>query len=273
MSTSIKCSRDGVDYESYSYGEFVSYVNSVNKAPSTSDERSKDSHDSGWFGTEDWDEAMDYAIHGWDAGIKAMQENIKTYGMDMSYTPDIVGHTVDVGRFLSGLPDSMVTFSESINRRKKNIALHANLAYAHYITKKEAMQYSSNLVNLVANLSSTFNVKLVGVFWTSFISSPNNMTVINIKELDEPLIMNNVAFAYHPSFFRRLWFRWLESKDIWQSSYGSKHDKKIEQSKTAVSVLQELSRGQECYFVPEVYDSFDVDEEYKRIVESSNENI
>jgi hypothetical protein len=34
------------------------------------------------------------------------------------------------------------------------------------------------------------------------------------------MVVNNIAFAFHPSFFRRLWFSIAESKSYLSSGYG-----------------------------------------------------
>jgi hypothetical protein len=34
------------------------------------------------------------------------------------------------------------------------------------------------------------------------------------------MVVNNIAFAFHPSFFRRLWFSIAESKPFLSSGYG-----------------------------------------------------
>jgi hypothetical protein len=68
-------------------------------------------------------------------------------------------------------------------------------------------------------MSSTHNIRLTGIFATKQ-NSTHYDTIVKLKDFDEAMVVNNIAFAFHPSFFRRLWFSIAESKPFLCSGYG-----------------------------------------------------
>ncbi len=71
-------------------------------------------------------------------------------------------------------------------------------------------------------MKSNYNVRVIGVFESTYHNNGGFIGVENIviKDFDERLILNSIAFAFHPSFFRRLQFRLCE---ILSRGYGGSH--------------------------------------------------
>lgn len=210
--------KNGLHCERFGFGEFVDYCINTPRLPN-SDSSSEKHSENLWSGTEYWDEAVDYAKHGWDAGIKSMSENLETLNTVINVEHHVVGHTVDVGRYLMGVPDNMITFYDDTYRNKAPLTVLVKLDYLADIKGETAMEYSNLILETIVKLSQTFNVELIGCFETNS-EGFKNVVFIDIKKLNDRFVLNNLAFAFHPAFFRRFWFKWLETKSFWTWGYG-----------------------------------------------------
>ncbi len=75
--------------------------------------------------------------------------------------------------------------------------------------------------------------------------------------------MNNFAFAFHPSFFRRLWFKYIETKPYFNGRYwGDVRNpfEKIQQSKPVTW---------ETWFLPRILEREFDEEEIEKINKAS----
>jgi len=271
-------SKDGIKYAVFGYGEFVEYAISTRKHPNTSEESSKKTYSANdetpWSGTDTWETAVKYAKHGWDAGIKAMRDYIETDSTLINVEHALVGHAVDVGRFMTGVPDSMVSFYDDSYRNKAPLTVYTKLTYLCDIEGNEAMEYTSKILETVAILNRTFNVKLVGVF-DSINDDCTNMVLVNIKDTDERFVLNNLAFAYNPAFFRRFWFKWLETTDMWQSGYGTCPSGTFGANKVGRVLESILPPQEQVIFMPDVYHRKDINPveiAMKAVEEKNNRN-
>jgi hypothetical protein len=77
------------------------------------------------------------------------------------------------------------------------------------------------------------------------------------------MVVNNIAFAFHPSFFRRLWFSIAESKPFLSNGYGRSRkdykesvEKSIDTSKSdKVIFTQDLGDIGKFSWLPEEIES------------------
>lgn len=257
-----------------SYTEFINYCQQNEPLPENGRE-SSDKSDAKWTGTKSWQQAIEYARDGWVSGIEQLPDFIETDNQRITVEHDIVGHTVDVGRYLSGLPDSMVSFYDETYRDKQRLSLFVNLSYNCGVGGDTAMKYTKKIIQTVSLLSQSFNLKLVGVFRTYNHSGDCNnglLTMVRIKESDERMVLNSLAFSFHPSFFRRFWFRLLETTPYWSSGYGSSTTSDFqnpEACKWGKTILSSLSYDEEAVFLPTVHDlsEFDPSEIYRSCVD------
>jgi hypothetical protein len=175
---------------------------------------------SDWYGSKSFKEALGFAKYGWEAGIKQMEE-IKELVIDggTEFENQVYGSYVDVGRFANGSPDCMINFITEIEAPKQELTIYCNLSYNAGTSGKDAVNYCKRINEIVNVYGSKYALRIIGFFPTS--TDVTSIVFITIKEPEERLVLNSVAYAFHPSFFRRLWFKWLETTDFCSSSYGS----------------------------------------------------
>lgn len=210
-----------VYHETFSYVEFLDYCMNTPRssgAETVSEQVCNESNP--WSGTQEWQQAVDYAYKGWDAGINKIKEFIETSTLMVNVENNIIGHGVDVGRYLMGLPDNMVNFVDDTYRNKAPLTIYTKLDYNGDVNGSKAMKFSSKVVETIMLLNSTFNIELVGCFFDINRNIDKNMVLVKIKGLDENFVLNNLAFAFHPAFFRRFWFKWIETKNFFHEGYG-----------------------------------------------------
>ena len=260
----VEARGENVRWVEFGYGEFVDYVLKTPKHAKCGEESSKrlykQDDENCWSGTWNWDTAVKYAKHGWDAGIEQMRDYVETDSTLINIEHSLVGHAVDVGRFMTGVPDSMVTFYDDSYRNKAPLTVYTKLTYLADVEGHEAMEYCSNILETIAILNRTFNVKLVGVF-DSINNGIENMVLVNIKDTDERFVMNNLAFAYNPAFFRRFWFKWLETTNMWSEGYGSCPSGTFGDERTIIGIAlrKVLPPQEQVFFMPDVYHRKDID--------------
>lgn len=257
-------SRGEVRWSQFGYGEFIDYGMTTKNHKNTDEESSKKTFDTSdefpWSGTHNWEDAVKYSKYGWDAGIQAMREYVETDSTLINVENALVGHYVDVGRFLSGVPDSMVSFYDDSYRNKAPLTVYTKLTYLADVDGEQAMEYCSKVLETIAILNRTFNVRLVGVF-DSTNKGIDNMVLVTIKDTDERFVMNNLAFAYNPAFFRRFWFKWLETTDMWASGYGSCPSGRFGDPRTKIGEALEkvLPPNEQSLYLPDIYRVKEID--------------
>lgn len=176
-----------------------------------------DNNDS-WYGdTKNIQETIDYAINGWDAGLDMIEDDdikLNVYG-NVKTINDIAGALVDVGGFVSGRPDHMVTFVDEVNRNKPELTIYVDIAYHAGWSPKRIMKYTIDIMNKVNKLQANYDVRIVAVCTLHTYSGDKSNygeLFIDVKHLDQPFVINSIAFSFHPSFFRRLWHCYLNCR-------------------------------------------------------------
>lgn len=215
-----------MNLENFTYLEFLEHVETTPHAKSHSEKESESKNDSGWAGTKNYKEAHDYAKYGWDAGIEKMEsdEFVSVNGIP-NIENNVFGSFVNIGNYLSGSPDCMVNFTDLEERNKEDLNMFVSLSYRAARSGNDAFKYCKKLINCINEKQKTHNVRLIGFFATS--QKEELVTFVEIKSLDERFVMNSIAFSFHPSFFRRIFFKHLETKEYLSTwGYGRNLEKK-----------------------------------------------
>jgi hypothetical protein len=195
-----------------SFGDFYNYAKD-NIQPLSSDKREENN----WSGTKSLAQACDLARNGWTAVRPEVDELLGDLTerladkLDNLYKPmyDFGGAYVDMGRFVEGDPECMVTFQavpEGAMGRVIKIAV-AGTASAmidpEWIRKRGVAVIS--LVDTINKLG--FGVEL---WWDSTIEGKDGLdhsTAVKLHDSSDTLDINSVMFALaHPSMLRRLTF-------------------------------------------------------------------
>lgn len=205
----------------FGYSEFVDYALNTERVKGEDGiSKSSETNRKQFTGTENFEEAVRLARYGWDAGIKEMElERDLIVSGQVEVIHSVVGASVDVGSYLSGNPECMFEYVDRVERDKPDLTIYTMLTYSGFNDQKDALQYAKKILNIIAKANVSYNVKLVGVFATHS-NGVDNLEFIKIKDFEQNLVLNNLAFSFHPSFFRRLWFRYIETKEYRGSGYG-----------------------------------------------------
>lgn len=167
-----------------------------------------------WFGeTKDLQETHDFAVKGWDAGLALIDDDdikLNVHGTVKTMN-DIAGAVVDVGGYVSGRPDHMVTFVDEVNRNKPELTVYVDIAYHAGWSPKRIMKYTIDIMKRVNVLQADYDVRIIAVNVLRCYDKQGEL-FIDIKKLDEPFVINSIAFSFHPSFFRRMWHFYLNSR-------------------------------------------------------------
>lgn len=171
--------------------------------------RKWDDSDSWYGGTRDLKHTYKLATKGWDSGLRLLTNDDKINVDGATYAVhSVAGASVDIGQYINGSPESMLTFIDEANRDKPELTIYVDLAYNSGFHEREAMQYTMSILDMVNKIQADYDVRLIGVF-TLEANNGNSNLFINIKHLDERFVLNKIAFSFHPSFFRRLWHYYL----------------------------------------------------------------
>lgn len=246
-----------VHYDVFGYTEFVDICMNIpvykDNSDSSKQTYSKDD-ETPWAGTHTYEEAVDYAKHGWDAGLETIKDYVETDAKMINVEHALVGHAVDVGRFLTGVPDTMISFYDDAYRNKAPLTVYVKLTYLADIDGEQAMEYCAKILETIAILNRTFNVKLVGVFITEHKKVGTDIVCINIKETDESFVLNSLAFAFNPAFFRRFWFKWLEGTNFWERGYGRSPEGKFGKGKNGELLSKIVPPNEQVLFLQDIYE-------------------
>lgn len=240
--------------QEFTYQSFVDYArsrkksskslkNDYNASSVVSEQRTK------FTGTETIQEAFNFAEKGWDAGIEQLdlEDGISvSNGMDVS--ENVYGSMVNVGNYLQGLPNDMYEFTEKREYNLEPLTIYTVLDYSAGVGLDIAMKFAKSIISLVNIYQSKNNIKIVGIFHGN-----DFMYKVTIKDFNERFVINNIAFAFHPSFFRRLCFSVIESETFIYSGYSMPQSKsttiqeikKFENQKAIITpCLNDLGSGE-----------------------------
>tara|TARA_R110002167_G_scaffold234388_1_gene439631 strand:- start:9741 stop:10529 length:789 start_codon:yes stop_codon:yes gene_type:complete len=210
------------DIQEFGYREFIDFCKNRVKHSNCSADESRTGGKS-FTQTNNYEEAEKLAITGWDLGLdKFVIEDGVLEGGVTSLEPSLAGCMPHVQNFISGFPQQMYALHDEREYNLPTLHIVVNLAYACRVNSKDALDFGASIVKYINTMACTKNIKLSGLFCTK-VNGYESTQSITLKDYDENLVLNNVAFAFHPSFFRRFWFAFLESKSYWTSTYGQVH--------------------------------------------------
>lgn len=212
----------------FTYGEFVSYAQ-TRKQSKTCKNRSQESSRktypasdrNPWAGTHTFEEAIDLATNGWNSGLKqlALEDGtLAEAGIEMN--PSVCGSFVNMPNYLLGMPDSMYEMNQTVDYNLEELTIVCRLDYNANNDGARAMKFAKSTAKIVNKYQSKYAVKLVGMFCSDE-GATKLITKVNIKDTNDRFVLNNVAFSFHPAFFRRLWFSFAESLEFVTYGYGT----------------------------------------------------
>lgn len=216
-------STDEIDFHRFdSYREYVSLVAEATVHPDANYCNPKEgsrTKNSKFTGTKDFPEAIKTAREGWDYGLDQLPIKdglLADAGIYMNNS--VAGALPNIPAYIDGQPEDMFMFNDTTDYNLPELTIYVQLRYNSGWSVREALEYCDNVMQIVNELQSTHRLEVIGVFDKN--TRQRFITWITLKSFDEPMVLNNLAFAFHPSFFRRLHFAHCESLPHYIDGYG-----------------------------------------------------
>jgi len=176
----------------------------------TYDRASRTVGDKDWSGADTYRDARALALDGWDEGVKRLTDLRDQLIDDLSRTlpipaisHDTHGFAPDVGAFVVGDPEDMLTWTTRMGSRRQhhivmNFGVHCGITTDAMILRGLLV---AGLVDALEYLGHRCRVDAV-----LFVSSSDTLTVLtHIKRENEVLDLERLTFACaHPAMLRRL---------------------------------------------------------------------
>lgn len=202
----------------YTYGSFVNEAMNRKKHKNCGGDSSR-SDDFDFTQTKSFEEACDFAINGWDLGLKEfeVEDGVMTSGSTY-LLPSLAGSIPHVQNHIMDFPQQMFQLNDEREYNLPRLDIYVNLPYKWSVSSEKTLRFGKSLVAYINKMASKYNIRLTGFFATE--QKKDVIDFVYIKDFDEAMVINNIAYAFHPSFFRRLWFSVLEGKEYWAYGYG-----------------------------------------------------
>jgi hypothetical protein len=179
-----------------------------------------------WHGTANFQQALDLAGKGWAEGAAKAAElraSIDHAVHDVinarssSYTFDVSGEFVDVGRYLSGEPECFGTDSqEAGNNVRPVVKLCVNIAASGAVSPESLVVRGAAIVAAIDILEALGRRVEVWACKGSESRKAGKAAYeihVLVKRADQPLDVDRLAFAVaHPACLRRLFFSVMERR-------------------------------------------------------------
>ena len=171
-----------------------------------------------WTGSGSFPEAINLARKGWPEGLaEIVRFVIKVEKLVMSYIPepttkfDVVGDVIDMGRFIEGDPECMVSLVDGQNTKKiaqgKIVHVVLNIDAAGSSDIYTFFRRGAAGVALIDALERTGRRVIADAIANTVSRSRLLETRIRVKNADEHIQLDKLAFLFaHPSILRRILF-------------------------------------------------------------------
>lgn len=213
-----------IQHTKETYSAFINRIESAesSKIAIEKDLNYSETNTEKFAGTPDLKSAINQALNGWNAGIEQMQlESISFEGVGIKAVNSYSGGAINIGAYIGNQPQAFTRFKKESTLNLPRLTIYTRLTYSGGNSIEKALNFSKTIVKTVNKLQAENDVQVIGVFE----SNQSGGVMINeviLKPYGMQLVLNNLAAAFHPSFFRRLWFRHLETSGFdFNSGYGS----------------------------------------------------
>ncbi|MBB4686728.1 DUF7192 family protein [Amycolatopsis jiangsuensis] len=194
------------------------FLDAASAEPTISDPSSR-REEYGWHGAS-WEEALRLAVDGWSVPLEETDVTVgelrESAGLAHSVTVleptwDVTGSEVDVGAYLSGVPECMVdAVPRQVSRRGKVITFLVPGGYSNTIEHDVIVNRGLALAALCsAIIDAGHSVEIWSGFCGTLLQSEVELRfsgVARVIAAGEPFDVGRLIFAVaHPAMLRRLW--------------------------------------------------------------------
>lgn len=170
--------------------------------------------------THSLDEAYDLCQNGWDDKLSEVKKQFTaatrpnkngTIDRRRAYN-HVVGYAPNVPNAILGLPQSMITTDKQPQKVKVASIVYSPTGLCD-VEAEDLVKAGIVVLNIVNQLElNGIRVNLVLQPKGSYGSKQRTAMLVNVKDYRDPLNLRKLCFPMiHPSIFRRLGFRWLET--------------------------------------------------------------
>lgn len=198
------------------------------------EESSQRTGNGSWAGTDSYKEASDLALYGDKNSMLKVQDSCKRLKKDKARTEQrsqariirtVAGTRPCVPAAIMGRPNSMY--------RRMNISVKKPVVTVFYSMSASGGESTASIINTGANLAEAIQIAersgvrvnlSAGV--TAATSKQHSALFVRIKDSSKDFDLLRMAYVLiNPSFLRRHYFRWIETKegidpDLWKYGYG-----------------------------------------------------
>jgi hypothetical protein len=224
----------------HKFNSWHDYVLAANEPRSTKHEyRDSETHkaDKSWDAGLGLEGALEMAVNGWDSIrpnitklTDSITDDLKDTLMDTFRSVyDVAGSTVDIGRYMAGEPENMVTVlpvQESTVGRVVTI-----LVNAAFNCGVDAVDIQRRGVAICALVECLALMQHETEIWSEMTVTADGLVhteLIKLKAAGDPLDIPELMFCIaHPASLRRVSFRYMETLDDMKrigAGYGSPHN-------------------------------------------------
>ncbi len=200
--------------------EFLAYlpVHMPHPDPQHKGHDSSETDSNNWAGGFTYAKALTTFTHNPKSVRKFTEKDALLSGGDtgLAIEYDVTGDALDLGKYMAGEPECFSALLDGVPRGRYVRILY-NLSIGSYVDPDDVLVHQKRLVRLVDWLEAQ-NVR---VSLTTIDSAQCWHTECVIKDYHDPLDLNHIAVVAHPSFFRRLLFRFGEHSKTIRDGYGN----------------------------------------------------
>lgn len=259
-----------------SYSEYHDYCVGVDDIPGHGGWSSHGKEYGTDWASADWDKAVSLSRDGWPEGRERVEERMEKFKLDVSQrvkevpvptlTHSVAGAFPDIGAFLQGEPESMITW-ESLPKSDQIVHLVLNQAASGSISGNAIINKGAALLAFAEFMElhgrrveiTAMDIWLPGHSLGGGVYAESRMP---LKRADESLQIDQVAFALaHPAAMRRIGFAFAERlAEPWRSAiglpsmYGGVADTKWDRGDVYFGAMSSASFGDADIHVNWTYD-------------------
>lgn len=182
-------------------------------------------------GTATYAEAEAVMRDGWPDGAEraralAASLSAEATGSDATQRPaptwDVAGDDADVERFLAGDPESMIAWQPETVPAAGRVVRVVLDGSVNCDVGAEYLRVAGVMTAAAVDVLEARGVRCE--VWVSYSSNFRDKEIVEIrhrlKAAEEPLDLPRVVAGMHPSAFRRIGFRWMETRAACPGGYG-----------------------------------------------------
>lgn len=176
----------------------------------------------GWYMSKSFDEASELFKNGWNAGAEELTKRLNAVKskaeVDKAFKNvlDVCGYQAIVPLYLQGVPNSMVN-KRLVPVKQKVITINKMLSASSCVKAETMKQESIKCFQIIKKIEQSG----IRVNLNLLISTGHVCAKIRLKSAGERLNVSKLAFPLvHPSMFRRLYFRFIETYPTIPQSYA-----------------------------------------------------